>query len=93
MRNDVSDESFFFHLETDPEKMNNLFPSGLEAETRLQNDLIQWIETSPRARSELVPFRQPEHPAAGRRGRLGSRRRSDAPQDWASCSSQPTDSS
>ena len=54
MRNDVSDESFFFHLETDLEEMNNLFPSGLEAETRLQNDLIQWIETSRRARSELV---------------------------------------
>ena len=53
--NGASDESSFFDLETDPEEMNNLFPSGLEAETRLQKDLMQWIEAYEQVRAESAP--------------------------------------
>ena len=47
-----TNQSEFFDLEVDPEERANLFPSGLAAESALQDQLFSWIETYERARAE-----------------------------------------
>jgi len=48
--NGRQDQHFFFDVEDDPLAQNNLYPSGLPEESRLQDQLFKWIVEYDRAR-------------------------------------------
>ena len=48
--NGRQDQHFFFDVEDDPLAQNNLYPSGLPEESRLQDQLFKWIVEYDQAR-------------------------------------------